>query len=56
MGKGGSTTATEIPFWLEDAAQRNLNQADRISRIGAVTFELWAISCCFFAYAKIQAF
>lgn len=36
MGKGGSTTTTEIPFWLEDAAQRNLNQADRISRIGAV--------------------
>ena len=36
MGKGGSTTTTEIPFWLENAAQRNLNQADRISRIGAV--------------------
>lgn len=36
MGKGGSTTSQEIPYWLEDAARRNLNQADRISRIGAV--------------------
>ncbi len=38
MGKGGSTSTstTEIPYWLEDAARRNLNQADRISRIGAV--------------------
>ena len=36
MGKGGSTTSQEIPYWLEDAAKRNLNQADRISRIGAV--------------------
>ena len=36
MGKGGSSTTTEIPYWLEDAAKRNLNQADRISRIGAV--------------------
>ena len=36
MGKGGSTTTQEIPYWLEDAARRNLNQADRISRIGAV--------------------
>jgi len=36
MGKGGSTSTQEIPYWLEDAARRNLNQADRISRIGAV--------------------
>ena len=36
MGKGGSSTKAEIPYWLEDAARRNLNQADRISRIGAV--------------------
>ena len=36
MGKGGSTTTQEIPYWLEDAARRNINQADRISRIGAV--------------------
>tara|TARA_B100001769_G_scaffold260301_1_gene240815 strand:+ start:130 stop:1302 length:1173 start_codon:yes stop_codon:yes gene_type:complete len=36
MGKGGSTSTQEIPYWLEDAAKRNLNQADRISRIGAV--------------------
>lgn len=36
MGKGGSSSTQEIPYWLEDAAKRNLNQADRISRIGAV--------------------
>ncbi len=36
MGKGGSTTSQEIPYWLEDAARRNLNQADRVSRIGSV--------------------
>jgi len=36
MGKGGSSTTAEIPEWLEDAARRNLNQADRISRIGSV--------------------
>ena len=36
MGKGGSTTSQEIPYYIEDAAKRNLNQADRISRIGAV--------------------
>ena len=36
MGKGGSTTSQTIPYYLEDAAKRNLNKADRISRIGAV--------------------
>lgn len=36
MGKGGSTTTQEIPAWLEEAARRNLNQADRISQIGSV--------------------
>jgi hypothetical protein len=36
MGKGGSSTTAEIPEWLEDAARRNLNQADRISRIGSL--------------------
>ena len=39
MGKslGSSSTATqEMPQWLEEAARRNLNQADRISRIGYV--------------------
>ena len=36
MGKGGSTNSVEYPAWLEDAARRNLDQADRISRIGSV--------------------
>lgn len=36
MGKGGSTSKQEIPYWLEEAARRNLSQADRISRIGPV--------------------
>jgi hypothetical protein len=36
MGKGGSSTKQEIPYWLEDAARRNLQQADLISRIGPV--------------------
>ena len=36
MGKGGSTNSVEYPAWLEDAARRNLEQADRISRIGSV--------------------
>ena len=31
MGKGGSTTSQTIPYWLEDAARRNLEQADKIS-------------------------
>ena len=36
MGKGGSSSKTEIPYWLEEAARRNLLQADRASRIGPV--------------------
>ena len=36
MGKGGKSVDTTIPRWLEDAAQRNLNQADRVSRMGPV--------------------
>ena len=36
MGKGGKSVETTIPKWLEDAAIRNLNQADRVSRIGSV--------------------
>ncbi len=36
MGKGGSTTSVEIPAWLEDAARRNLEKADKISATGAV--------------------
>ena len=35
MGKGGSTTSTvEIPEYIEQAAQRNLNKAENISQIG----------------------
>lgn len=34
-GKGGSTTTTvEVPQYIEDAAKRNLERADVISRIG----------------------
>ena len=36
MGKGGSSTSVEIPQWLEDAARRNLGQADKVSRVGPV--------------------
>lgn len=36
MGKGGSSTEVVIPEWLEEAAKRNLGQADKISRLGSV--------------------
>ena len=36
MGKGGSTTSVEIPPYIEEAAKRNLNRADKISSIGSV--------------------
>lgn len=36
MGKGGSTTTVEIPAYIEEAAKRNLNRADKISAIGSV--------------------
>ena len=36
MGKGGSTTSVEIPAYIEEAARRNLNRADKISSIGPV--------------------
>ena len=36
MGKGGSSTEVAIPEWLEEAAKRNLGQADKISRLGSV--------------------
>ena len=36
-GKGGSSTSTvEIPEYIEAAAQRNLNKAERISQLGYV--------------------
>ena len=36
MGKGGSTTSVEIPAWLEEAARKNLEKADKISAVGSV--------------------
>ena len=36
MGKGGSTTSVEIPAWLEEAARKNLEKADKISALGSV--------------------
>jgi len=38
-GKGGSQTSTvEIPEYIEAAAQRNLNKAERISQLGYVPY------------------
>ena len=38
-GKGGSTTSSvTIPEYIEAAAQRNLNKAERISQVGPVTY------------------
>ena len=38
-GKGGSSTTTvEIPEYIEAAAQRNLNKAERISQLGYVPY------------------
>ena len=38
-GKGGSTTSTvEVPQYIEDAARRNLERADLISKIGYVPY------------------
>ncbi len=37
MSKGGSTSSTvEVPQYIEDAARRNLTQADLISKIGFI--------------------
>lgn len=33
---GGSTTSVEVPEYIEQAAQRNLNRADRLSKMGYV--------------------
>ena len=39
MSKGGSTTSSvTIPEYIEAAAQRNLNKAERISQVGPVTY------------------
>ena len=38
-GKGGSTTSSvEVPQYIEDAARRNLERADLISKIGYVPY------------------
>ena len=38
-GKGGSTSINvEIPEYIEKAAQRNLNKAERISQLGYVPY------------------
>jgi hypothetical protein len=38
-GKGGSTTSSvQIPEYIEKAAQRNLNKAERISQLGYVPY------------------
>ncbi len=38
-GKGGSTSSSvEIPEYIEKAAQRNLNKAERISQLGYVPY------------------
>ena len=38
-GKGGSqTSSVEIPEYIEKAAQRNLNKAERISQLGYVPY------------------
>jgi hypothetical protein len=38
-GKGGSTTSSvEIPEYIEKAAQRNLNKAERLSQLGYVPY------------------
>ena len=38
-GKGGSSTSsTEVPQYVEDAARRNLAMADRIAQTGPVTY------------------
>ena len=37
MSKGGSTTSTvEVPEYIEDAARRNLTEADKIRRLGFI--------------------
>ena len=37
MGKGGSTSSTvAVPEYIEDAARRNLTQADKISKLGFI--------------------
>ena len=36
MGKASTTARAEIPNWLEDAAKRNLRQAELVSKMGSI--------------------
>ena len=37
-GKGGSTTRTEVPQYIQDATQNNLGAAQRIAQMGYVPY------------------
>lgn len=47
MGKGGSTSSVEIPEYIEDAAKRNLNRADKISALGSVPLSFGPTAAAF---------
>ena len=52
MGKGGSTTSVEIPAWLEEAARKNLEKADKISAVGSVPMSYRPTVAAFYSYAE----
>ena len=47
MGKGGSSTSVQIPQYIEDAAKRNLNRADKISALGNVPLSFGPTAAAF---------
>ena len=47
MGKGGSSTSVQIPQYIEDAAKRNLNRADKISALGSVPLSFGPTAAAF---------
>ena len=47
MGKGGSTSSVQIPAYIEDAAKRNLNRADKISALGSVPLSFGPTAAAF---------
>lgn len=47
MGKGGSTSSVQIPQYIEDAAKRNLNRADKISALGSVPLSFGPTAAAF---------
>ena len=47
MGKGGSSTSVQIPQYIEDAAKRNLNRADKISSLGNVPLSFGPTAAAF---------